>query len=177
MIVISVHLGAFLILKTGGMKMFKLLAKEADKAHLSLPKSRKVCGYEIKKMPIGAYLKAMERIQGLPDDFISQCFPGLSLQEVLDKLSNLDEHSLVDLIMPLFQFLPSYFIGVLSELTGIPEERLVNDENIGLYGFAEIIKAFVEVNQLGKLTGEAGAIKRLLIQAAGSPTPDTGFNA
>jgi len=69
-----------------------------DKAKLSLPESRTVCGYEIKKMPIGAYLRAAERLGSLPEGLISACFPGKSPAEVLDSLTQIAKDGLANII-------------------------------------------------------------------------------
>ena len=72
--------------------------KPKDKSSLSLGQSVRVCGVEIKKMPLGAYLRALDKLRNLPEDFISQCFPGKTMQEVLDSLSGIDENGVIGLI-------------------------------------------------------------------------------
>ena len=128
--------------------MFNKAAK--DKSGLSLGKSKVVYGYEIKKMPIGAYLKAMERIKSLPEDFIETCFPGQSLQEVLDNLTKFNETDFKSLLFGMMTTAPKYAIALISELTEIDEEQLINDENIGLDGIITICTTFIEVNKLGE---------------------------
>ena len=117
-----------------------------DNATLSLGKSKAVCGYEIKKMPLGAYLRALERLDGLPEDFLGRCFPGKSAQEILDGLTKLNEAMIAEAARAAFVTAPEYAVHFVAELTGIEAETLLSDENIGLIGFMEIIQAFIEVN-------------------------------
>lgn len=128
--------------------MFNKSAK--DKSSLSLGKSKVIYGYEVKKMPIGAYLKAMERIKNMPEDFIETCFPGQSLQEVFDSLTKLDEIDLKRLILSVMTTAPKYAIALISELIEVDEEQLINDENIGINGIIDLCIAFIEVNKLGE---------------------------
>ena len=121
-----------------------------DKLALSTGICKEICGYKIKKMPIGTYLKAMERIKNLPEDFIETCFPGQSLQEVLDSLTKFDENGLKSLIFGVMTTAPKYAIALISELTEIDEKQLIEDENIGVDGIIAICTAFIEVNKLGE---------------------------
>ena len=46
-----------------------------NSAALSLPKSRTVRGYEIRKMPIGAFLEACSLLEELPGTALRLLFP------------------------------------------------------------------------------------------------------
>jgi len=159
--------------------MFKLQKqeKEKDKVMLSLPTAQRVCGYEIKKMPIGPYLKALERLKSMPEDLMAAAFPGMSLQEVLDSLSTLGDKDLTGIVMNLMVVVPEYILGLVAELTGIDEDNLINDENIGLDGIVEIILTFIEVNRLGKFIEGAKEISQTLKNQHLTTTKDTGSNA
>ncbi len=122
----------------------------SDKTSLSLPKSKKVCGYDIKKLPIGAYLKAINSIKSFPNEVIESCFPENSFEEVLDKLAEFDGLIIKQFLSSFIDIAPDYFFDLIEELTAIPKERLINDENIGLDGLLDILTAFAEVNSLGK---------------------------
>ncbi|WP_250228613.1 hypothetical protein [Anaeropeptidivorans aminofermentans] len=154
--------------------MFKL-NKPEDKTGLSLPRSKKVCGYEIKKLPIGGYLNALERIKEFPADFLGKCFPEKSIDEILDIFYTVDTGKITEMATSLFILAPTYIVGFVSELTNIPEERLLNDENIGISGFGDIILAFLEVNELGKFISVAGEIKGKIKDMKIAPTLTTGF--
>ena len=132
--------------------------------NLSLPHCRKVRGYEIKRMPLGVYMAAMQKLETFPQDALQILFPGMSPDAILKQLKTIDTAMLGQIAMRAFSALPKYAAGVLEELTGIPEERLVNDPEIGLDGFVEIIDAWLEVNNIENfistvrsLTGKAKA--------------------
>ena len=149
------------------------MKENADKTRLSIPKVRKVCGYEIKKMPIGRYLEAMEEISEFPSGLIDECFPGMELHEIIEKLAAFDEKMLKAVVTNALTKAPRYFVGFTARLIGVREEDLLNDENVGLDGLAEIIEAFIEVNRLGKFAASAVRLKAELERRSA----DIGFKA
>ena len=157
-----------------GVNMFNL-NRSQDKTALSIPKTKKVCGYEIKKLPIGGFLKAIEKMKSMPEDFLNTCFPGKNLEEILDIFSAIDAKTLAEIATVLFVTAPAYIVGFVSELTGIPEEKLLNDESIGISGFGEIILAFLEVNELGKFVSVVGGIEKKIKEMKITPTLTTGY--
>ena len=93
---------------------------------------------------------------------MASVFPGKTAQGILDELAGINENNIFTLATAVFVGVPQYAAGFLAELIGIDEERLLNDENVGLKGFLEIIKAFTEVNELGEAAAlGAGLIKRI----------------
>ena len=149
--------------------------KTVNKTTLSLPVERHVGKYAVKKMPIGAYLNALNRLQTMPEDFMKKVFPGKTPQGVLDEFKNINEESLVNLAMAFFVGIPTYAIGFISDLTGIPEEDIINDESIGIDGITEIIEVFIEVNGLGKCIQAVERIKATT-KAMTIATVNTGSN-
>lgn len=139
-----------------------MFGQKTDKSDLSLGKVEKVCGYEIKKMPIAPYLSAIQKLENLPADFMEKCFPGMNLQEILDNLTRIDQNGLSTLATNALMATPTYIIGLVADLTGIDKDKLLNDENIGLDGFIDIINAFIEVNRLGEFIHGAHALKAKL---------------
>ena len=138
--------------------------QKKDKSGLSLPKTEKVCGYEIKKMPIAPYLTAIERLSGLPEELMNACFPGKSPSDVLEQLTSIDKDSFTELLAGAFMAAPRYIIGLVADLTGISGDALINDPGIGLDGLVEIIDKFIEVNRLGKCLSEALALKAKIMR-------------
>lgn len=130
-----------------------------DKASVSLPKAKKVCGYEIKKQPIGTYLQTLEILTTMPADFMATCFPNKEPGEILEQLTTIDKNGLMELITGVCVAAPKYIIEIVAELTSIDKETIINDENIGIDGLLEIIEAFIEVNNLGKSLQSAVALK------------------
>jgi len=146
--------------------------KKRNSIFTSIPGSRKVCGYEIKKMPIGAFLKATSKMQEIPGQLMEAVFPGEGLDQILARLKAIDKDSLPDILVRAITALPEQIISLFADLCGIPEEELINDENIGIGGLANMIQAWIEVNDLENFTGSARAIagkaRALLGMTAGS---------
>ena len=131
-----------------------------DLSDISLGKSKTVRGVEIKRMPLGRYIKAMNCLKSAPGEFLEECFPGAAgLEDVLGRLMNLDRAALENFAAALFAVAPKYLARMVSEFSGISEEELLESEDIGLDGIFEIIGAIIEVNNLGKL---GGALKKTL---------------
>ncbi len=125
--------------------VWKKLGKP-DSISLSLPRSRKVCGYEIKKVPLGAYLKAMRNLQDFPAQLMEAIFPGMALEDILQELKGCNTDMLGQWFMRAAGVAPEQVIALVSDLTGIPHEELVQNAAIGLDGFVGILDAWVEVN-------------------------------
>jgi len=139
-------------------------ANKKDMSMLSAGKSLTVCGYEIKKMPIGAYIRALDKIQDLPGELMEKCFPGMSVDDILSDLSKLDKSAVANLVTRAIAVVPEYALGVLAELTGIPVERLFEDESIGVDGLARILDAWLEVNRLGEFLALMKGLPRKLAE-------------
>jgi hypothetical protein len=134
-----------------------------------------VCGYEIKKMPIGNYLKTLDEIKEMPEDFLEECFPGESLDKIIEAFAEADTKSFVAAMVLVLTSAPAYVVKLIAQLTSIPEENLLNDPNIGLTGLAEIILAFLEVNDLGKFISVAGETVTKVKEMKITPTLTTGY--
>jgi hypothetical protein len=137
--------------------------------NLSLSNSRKVRGYEIKRMPIGAYIVAMEKLQNFPAEAMEAMFPGMDADAILKQLKTIDTALLGQLAMRAFTALPKHASALISALTGIPEDKVLNDPNIGLDGLIEITGAWIEVNGIENFFKAArDLMEKVKTQAAGS---------
>ena len=70
-----------------------------NSATLSLPKSRTVRGYEIRKMPIGAFLEACSLLEELPGTALRLLFPEKKEGDILAELAGLDKDKLQELFL------------------------------------------------------------------------------
>ena len=149
------------------------LFKKASTAALSLPKSRTVRGYEIKRLPMGKYLEAMQLLRDIPGDVAEACFPGETLDGVLARLKDIDLDMLKGILGNVMMTIPAHVVRIAAALTQIDEERLLHDESIGLDGLVEILTAWVEVNGLGNFIP---AVRSMItkIRTAGSPAQNIG---
>lgn len=118
---------------------------------MSLPRSKTIRGYEIKRAPLGAYLQAVQSLEGFPAKLMDALFPGASLDEIIGALKGCTQDMLVQLFTRALTALPVEMVELIAQLTGIDRVKLVEDADIGLDGLAEIVYAWVEVNQLENL--------------------------
>jgi len=147
-------------------------------AALSLPQNRTVRGYEVKRLALGGYLRAIDLLQGFPTDLMEACFPGDGLKEILEKLKRLDAALLESVLGGALLTASEMVIRLAAELTGIDEQALRGDPDVGLDGLVEILTAWAEVNSIADFMP---AVRRLIgkMRAAvgSSPKPNTGSSA
>ena len=124
--------------------------REEDVSSLSLGNSVVLYGYEIKKLPIGDYLRALSKISGAKEEIAEKAFNGLTLTEALSRINTMKGKELADFLAYFVENAPRAVLAFVCELTGIDAEKIVSDEKVGLLGMLEIIDAFVEVNGLKK---------------------------
>lgn len=139
--------------------------------HLSIPQSRTVRGYEIRRLPLGKYLQMIDALSGLPQELMRAAYPGKTEMQALAELKILTANDIPALFLRLMTAMPVRAMQLLSLATGIDEETLENDERIGLDGAAEMVEAVIEVNGLTNFLQAARAITaqvRAAIQRDGS---------
>lgn len=134
-------------------------------AALSLPESVSVCGHEIRRMPLGRYLLAMEAMSEMPEKLLHACFPGLDAVEALERLRAIDDRMLGELFSRAMRVVPQEAVRLLSIATEIDEETLLTDPSIGLDGAAEMAQACMEINGIENFTRAAAkmaaAVRRM----------------
>ena len=135
---------------------------------LSLGRERRVHGLTVRKMPLGAYLRALERLRNLPGELLEAAFPGSELAAALEAVLQLNQEKLAAVTGRMLLAIPAYLTGFLAELLGCEESRLRDDPAIGPTELAEILAAFAEVNRLGELPGAAARLLGLLPTKGGS---------
>ena len=123
---------------------------------LSLPRPRMVRGYEIGRMPIGRFLRAAQRIDGLPQEVLARLFP--DSQDAVRALASLDRAGLIGLCARALTVLPDEAVRVFAELAGLDEQALRDDPGVGLDGLLEMIEAWLEVNNLENFIRAARAL-------------------
>ena len=142
-----------------------------DSVKKSLPREKKIRGYVVKRMPIGQYLRAMERMQEASEELPRQLLPGRGEVPFFAALKMLDAEAVKKLVLKAAGIVPEFAVRLFAEVSGIDEERLLNDPNIGPEGFAEMLEAFWEVNGLGNFTKGAARMAqgiRDFVKNAGS---------
>ena len=110
---------------------------------LSLNKTVKMYGVEIKKMPCGKYFEALQTLKNLPEDFIKE----LSDNKQDVTLSEMFElENLIDLITKLMLIAPKFLFSFLSKLLDV-DETVIKDE-LSPTELIEVCKKFWEINNL-----------------------------
>lgn len=107
----------------------------------SLPKTIKINGVEVKKMPCGKYFEALQTLKDLPEDFIKEVCPN---GEYLSEMFTVE--NIMNLITKLMIVAPKFLFRFLSEILDIDEEIL--KEQLTPNELFEICKKFWEVNKL-----------------------------
>lgn len=146
---------------------------------LSIPQSVMVRGYEVKRLPLGKYLQAIEAIREAPEGLLRACFPGKSTAQALEALKHIDAQMLSALIMRAAGVVPREAIRLLALFTGIEEAQLMNDPDIGLDGAAELMEAFFTINQIENFLQAAKELVariKAAIPAAGEGDGSSGLS-
>ena len=138
-----------------------------DSAALSLRQSETVRGYEIRRLPLGEYLRALDALRNAPKALFAACFPGEDAAQVLTRLSRIDADGLGELLLRAMTVVPGEAVRLIAQLTGVPEEKLLGDPQIGLDGVAQMMEAFWRINGLGNFTQAARRAAAALRESAG----------
>lgn len=110
---------------------------------LSLPKTKKIHGVEIKKMPCGKYFEALQTLKDLPEDFIKE----LSDNGQDFKLSEMfTMENIMSLVTKLLIILPDFTFRFLSTLTDIGEDTIRNQ--LTPKELLDIVQEFWKINEL-----------------------------
>ena len=146
-----------------------------NSATLSLPKSRMVRGYEIRKMPIGAFLEACSLLEELPGTALRLLFPEKKEGDILAELAGLDKDKLQELFLRALAVLPGEMVRLFAKLSGVEEQALLEDARIGLDGLGEMAEAWLEVNGIENFIKTMGALgKRAQALMGGASTGSRG---
>jgi hypothetical protein len=129
----------------------------------SLPKTSNVNGIEIKKLPLGAYLDAIDSIKNLPEVLLKGSFPGMTTDQVIEKFKKIDEKLLFELAGNLMVQVPEQALHFVAKLIGVPYETLRNDPNIGLNGLKNILKEFWRINDMSDFFQDVSKVVTSLI--------------
>lgn len=122
----------------------------------SLPAKSNIHGIEIKKLPLGAYLDAIDSLKTLPDILLKNAFPGLGPDEVLERFKTINTDTLMELAGNLLVTVPEQALRFIAALIGVEYERLRSDPEIGLNGIMDILTEFWKVNDMQSFFDKAG---------------------
>lgn len=124
-------------------------------AALSVKCSETVRGYEVKRLPLGEYLRVVEALREAPTTVMRVCFPQMDMAQMLDRLKRIDAQGLTQLMLQAMDVVPDEVIKLISLISGIPADALYADPAIGLDGVAEILEAAWRLNGIENFTRAA----------------------
>lgn len=128
----------------------------------SLPKTVRMYGVEIKKMPCGKYFEALQTLKDLPEDFIKE----LSDNKQDFKLSEMfTVENIMNLITELMIIAPKFLFRFLSQILDVEEEVL--KEQLTPTELIEVCKKFWEVNKLEDFFVQMKPIMKQIINLIG----------
>lgn len=138
-----------------------------SKEILSLSEETELHGVIIRKMPNGQYLKALEVIKQLPENFMKEVMQGKTELKLSDMF---DTKNIATLMGTLLTSVPEFTIKFLSKLLNINEKVL--REELSPLETLEIVEKFWEVNNL---TSFFQKMKPIMKKIVSSTTELIGF--
>jgi hypothetical protein len=120
------------------MNLKGLFNKKTDTMAISVPIEKVLYGVKIRKLPNGAYIKALQTVQNLPAILMENCFPGQDIEDILKRFGSIDKDGILALTGQLMAALPEQFLKLISTLLDISLEKLTD----------ELLEAFWEANDL-----------------------------
>ncbi|OQB14578.1 MAG: hypothetical protein BWY15_01090 [Firmicutes bacterium ADurb.Bin193] len=122
----------------------------------SVAKIKIVHGVTIRRLPIGAYLAALESICELPESLLSRVFPDVSASDAISRLKNITSDTLLQIIGRGAAALPDELIGFFAALLEIPAEK-IRDE-LTPSEFMDVLSEFWRLNDLSNFMQRARAV-------------------
>lgn len=158
------------------------LIKKKDKSlELTVPKTYELYGVKIRKLPVGKYVEYLKKSEDLPYILMSKVFPEVEdFSELLEQLTTLNRGAMFKMLGKLLTTAPEQLCLLLSDLLGIPKERLL-DPNCGnalaLDELMEIVLKFVEVNNYNDFFDSVRRLKELTAPTKTKEPVNTGSSA
>lgn len=146
---------------------------------MSLPEEKELYGVTIRKLPVGRYLMALDTLERLPAIIVEKIIPEAGgTTEIAAKLLTGDKEFMEAVLLRLLTTVPKELCRMLSELLGIPEERLLSADcknALSLKELLDIMMAFWEMNDLSDFFGSVRKLKAKLT-AQKDKTAGTGYS-
>ncbi|RKL63016.1 hypothetical protein DXT63_08450 [Thermoanaerobacteraceae bacterium SP2] len=121
----------------------------ANSIEKSLPQSKKIHGIEIKKMPLGKYLKVLQLLQDFPQEIFKALYPGKTAEEALSEMGDITFDKVLDLLPKLIALLPDKVLDIISEILDVDRKHL--EEKMTPLELIEVMQEFARINKLDEL--------------------------
>lgn len=143
------------------MKLFK------DKsAAMSLERTQTVHGVEIKRIPTGRYLKAMEELKAVVNRIV-QDLSG-DLKSLMEEMKELNEDNMAEFLTKLLIIIPKELLQFFAQVSDIDVEVLL-EEKTPMEVF-DIVKEFWEFNDLSNFCKAVAPLLKKLFPAIPAAT-------
>lgn len=153
--------------------MSKKKHKRDKSLELSIPETKELHGVKIVKLPVARYILALNTLENLPKIIVSELIGEAgSAKVLLEKLSNGDTSFIEAVLVRLVKTVPKELCRLLSELLGIPQERLLDvdcDVPLTLNELIEVVIAFIELNDLSDFFGNVRKLTSMLTAQTKAP--------
>ena len=128
----------------------------------SLPKTIRIHGVEIRKMPCGKYFEALQTLKDLPEDFIKE----LSDNGQDFKLSEMfTMENIMNVVMKLLIILPNFTFEFLSKVMDIDRDILENE--LTPKELLDVVQEFWKINELESFFDQMKPILKKMIGLIG----------
>lgn len=124
----------------------KSFLQSKDASNISVPTEKELHGIKIRKLPNGAYIKALNTVQDLPKVLIEACFPGIDADTIFEDIQTLNKDDLLIMAGKCIQVIPEQFLKIVSNLLDIPFEKLMDE--LTPKETLDILEAYWEMNDL-----------------------------
>lgn len=114
---------------------------------ISIGKSKTMYGIKVKKLNMGKHLMLMSKLKDFEKDLMEKVFNN-EFDKFLDGVTELSNKSIIGLVGNALLYCPEMIINFMAEVLEVEREKLLNNEEIGLYEMLEIIETFIEINRL-----------------------------
>lgn len=121
----------------------------ANSIEKSLPLSKKIHGIEVKKMPLGKYLKVLQLIQDLPKEIFKVLYPDKTAEEALIEMGDITFDKVLDLLPKLIALLPDKMLDIVSQILDVDRKHL--EESMTPLELIEVMQEFVKMNKFDEL--------------------------
>jgi hypothetical protein len=149
--------------------MIKLFEKTRS-ADMSLPKAKTVHGVEIKKVPVGQYIRAMREMEELPSVIVKDLFPGKSAADIVAEFTRADNDTVILLLGRLLVVLPEHIIDALCLVIGVDKDVVMN--RLTPAELCDVVREYWTMNDMSSFFGAVSALIREKV-----PTLATGFKS
>ena len=152
--------------------------KRGKSLGLSIPETKELHGVKIVKLPVARYILALNTLENLPKIIVSELIGEAGSTKLLfEKLSSGDSSFIEAVLVRLLTTVPKELCKLLSELLGIPQERLLDvdcDDPLTLNELVEVVIAFIEMNDLSDFFGNVRKLTSMLTAQTTKAPVNTG---